>query len=84
MCSWWWCWQRKLYVALDGDENHDDHDGGDDDDDGDHHDDHHDHDGDRDDHDDRTDNGYEDGGSAISKTTELRLWIATRLQPNNN
>ena len=67
---------------------HDDHDDYDDDD----HDDHDDHDGnhdgnhdghdghdDHDDHDDRNDDGDYDGGSTISKTTELRFWIATRI-----
>ena len=72
---------EEMDVVLDGDDDHDGHDDGDDG----HHDDD-DHDGDHDDHDyhdDRNDNGDDDGGSTISKTTELRFRIATRLQPNN-
>ena len=58
-----------MYFVLDGDEAHDDHDDDDDD---------------LDDHDDRNDHGDDDGGCTISKTTDLRFWIVTRLQPNNN
>ena len=36
------------------------------------------------DDDDRNDDGDDGGGSTISKITELRSWIATTLQPNNN
>ena len=65
------------------DGDHDDHDGAHDDhDDHDDDDDHDDHDGNHDghdDHDDRNDDGDYDGGSTISKTTELRFWIATRI-----
>ena len=43
-----------------------------------------DHDDDHDDQDGRNDDGDDDGGCTIGKTTELRFWIVTRLQPNNN
>ena len=65
------------------DGDHDDHDGAHDDHDD--HDDDDDHDGNHDGHDDlddrndRNDDGDYDGGSTISKTTELRFWIATRI-----